>query len=363
MTSRSWVVSLSLFALFVGGVSGQTLSLDSVYQLLLKVADAPSRVNYEGTVRTVFSGRFGARTVVVRIDHQATGRERLRIVEPAEDAGKVFIRNTREEARSGRHGPLSLGISGLKSRIRSDLSLLLSNYSLHAEGGGRVAGRQTFRIDITPDNPGRKSKEIWVDRKTGIVLKSVVQRPVGGVVVTTEFTEIRQTPESWTLPKSSEPPLKLPQQEAGGVSTGAKWIGAIDQKELATLKSLEEREHFVLLSPRYLPTGFVMEEVREFPSPTDSHSKVVHILYSDGLSSISLFLQEVEPFWPDRVRSFLFGHRRREGNNHHHPEDHGVAVVEGSQDGTRYVLVSDVATEILRRMAESLKPVEGVAPK
>lgn len=352
MNTIKRLVLPSLLAFFYAPLQAQGLNIDSIYGLLMRVATAPSEVSYNGTVKSEFVNSSGTRTVLVKIRHRRDGEDRVTILQPARDAGKVFVRNSSGANEHGSNRPLSLGLSGVKNRVGGDLALLLANYSLTAFDGGKIAGRATYRVEILPKYPDRKSKQIWVDRKTGIVLKSVVRHPVGNLVVTTEFTSIALTPNTWTLPDAGMKPLKLPSQEAG-VSTGTKWKGVIDKTELSTLAAIEKKEHFTLLSPSYLPPGFVMEEVRDFPSPTDSHARVVHILYSDGLSSISLFLQQEEPFWPDRVRSFLFGGRRRD---HHHPDEHGVAVVEGARNGTRYVLVSDVATETLQKMADSLSP-------
>ncbi len=361
MKARSVLLSLSLLTLLETAVWADGLNLEGVYHLLMKVAAAPAHVEYHGIVQTISAGPDATRTVVVQIEHSSSGSDRVTIIRPSEDAGRVFARNTGEDRRHEGDRALSLGFLGEKGRVESDLALLLSNYRLSAVDGEPIAGRTTYRIDIVPEYPDRKSKSIWVDRRTGIVLKSIVNRPVGDVAVTTEFTQIQLSPESWTLPSSDNQPLVLPKQGAEGVSTGTEWIGITDKTELATLNALAKKENFALLSPRYLPQGFVMEEVREFPSPTNAHAQVVHILYSDGLSSISLFLQQEEPFWPDRIRSFFFG--RRHDANHHRPEEHGVAVVEGAESGTRYVLVSDVATETLKRMADSLSPTQGVGTK
>jgi len=343
----------SLLAFFCAPLQAQSLNLDSIYGLLMRVATAPSEVAYHGTVKSEFVNSSGTRTVLVNIVHQRDGQDRVTILQPSRDAGRVFVRNRSGANEHGTNRPLSLGLSGVKNRVGGDLELLLANYSLSAFEGGKIVGRATYRVEILPKYPDRKSKQLWVDQKTGIVLKSVVRHPVGGLVVTTEFTSITLTPNTWTLPETGMKTLKLPSQEVG-VDSGTKWKGVIEKTELSTLSAIEKKEHFSLLSPSYLPPGFVMEEVRDFPSPMDSRARVVHILYSDGLSSISLFLQQEEPFWPDRVRSFLFGGRR---HDHHHPDDHGVAVVEGARGGTRYVLVSDVATETLQKMADSLSPI------
>lgn len=356
MRTRAWIVPLALLAFVASRSFGQGLSLDTVYRLLLKVASAPTQVDYSGTVRTAAVGKAGTHVVVVHIDHKTNGSDRVKVIEPAREAGRVFVRSSSDHEHGHRaNEPLSLGLSGVKSRLRSDLGLLLSNYHLSAGDGKPVAGRSTYRIDIVPKYPGRKSKQLWVDRATGVVLKSIINHPVGGVVVTTQFTHIQLSPQSWSLPSSTHHSLVLNKQEGPRLSNGTRWIGVLDKSELATLKGLEKKEHFPLLAPAYLPKGFVMEEVRAFPSPTDPKATVVHILYSDGLSSISLFLQQEEPFWPDRVRRFFFGDHH--DGAHHHPEERGVAVVEGTESGTRYVLVSDIATETLKRMANSLSAV------
>ena len=348
---------LGAFSLVGGSSFAAPLSQEQIYRLLIKVTRAPTEVSYSGTFTAVMnhSGRFGK--VVVKVTHVPGTRDRVTVLEPRDLAGRVARRGD-DAFRGNLGGPGGFRVLSpdFRKRLSEDLSLLLANYSLTADNGESVAGRATYRIDITPRFAGRAHKGIWVDKATGIVLKVTAYRPYDADSLEVHFDSIAQSPQVWSLPADSipqspalpPPPLvsALDGTESGG------WLGIVRPAELDRIRALAGKEGFHLLSPQYLPRGFVLDEVDEVRVPHGQNRDAVHLLYSDGLSSISLFLEAPEPFWPDRIRHFFLG--RPAGRKVH---ERGFAVVEGERNGTRFVLVSDIIEDDLAKMASSLEEV------
>ena len=341
-------------------VRGEDLPPSVVYTLLLKVARAPSVVAYDGILTIAFQHGNRSHTVTLSIQHTPGQADRLKVV----PAG--YLPPPEHPSRGGHwepdRSPLRfMGFPGMRERLNNDLALLLRNYTFAATDGGRIAGRSTYRLKIAPKYPGRVEKVLWVDNRTGVVLKSQVTHPYADSTVTISFTTISESPTDWTLPASVTDGFKggfpKPLQERGAMKSASPWVGAVDQGDIAKLQGLGKSVSFPLLAPAYIPQGFVIEEVREIAPQSASASPVVHVLYSDGLSSISLFLQKEEPLWPDRIRSFFFGGGHHGTLFHRERPPVGVTVVEGNRDGTRYVLVSDISGSQINRMADSLAPV------
>ncbi len=346
-----------LFFLVAGAAFADPALSENLYSLLAKIARAPSEVSFSGSFTEVDVYNGASRRMVVDIVHRTTGEDRVVIVAPPALAARF----------RGRHigtgmshfvspGSFRIFSHGFRSRLNHDLSLLLANYTLRAESGVRIAGRDTYEIEFIPKYPDRETKEIWVDAGTGIVLRASIDRPFNSESRLVSFTSVRFSPDSWTLTNPAEGPrgdLPAPFVPPGGSEDGGPWIGALSPEVVRQLDGYARSEPFVLLSPAYLPTGFILDEVGQFRPRGRFYSPPgVHILYTDGLSSISLFLQVEAPLWPNRIREFFLGDpaARR-------VQERGFTVFEGMKCGTRYVLVSDIGGDELAKMASSLRQI------
>ncbi|MBB3330088.1 sigma-E factor negative regulatory protein RseB [Halomonas campaniensis] len=133
-----------------------------------------------------------------------------------------------------------------------------SLYRLQLGGEERIANRRARRLEISPLDSLRFGHRLWLDAATGLPLKQTLLDETGRVVETFQLTEL-QRPRLHegviTLDRRREPP-------------DDPWrIG-------------------------WLPAGFT-------PQPVDTRSarhgdQVAHRLYSDGLSTLSLFVSPVE---------------------------------------------------------------------
>lgn len=192
-------------------------------------------------------------------------------------------------------------------------------YRLQLGGEERVANRRALRLDIAPLDSLRFGHRLWLDVATGLPLKQMLLDEAGRVVETFQFTE-----------------LDNPRLHDGYVV-------------LDHLRSPPE-DPWVL---GWLPQGFV-------PQPVNTYSarhgdRVVHRLYSDGLSTLSLFVEPVEG-----AEALLAPGMHRLGVSH--------AAVRHRELGGRYhqvVAMGELPPRVLLRIADTLEwrePAESASP-
>lgn len=172
----------------------------------------------------------------------------------------------------------------------------------------RVANRRAIRLDIDPLDSFRFGHRLWLDMATGLALKQVLLDEDGRIVETLQMTEIES-------PRLHEGHVKIdPQREPPSDAWQLGW----------------------------LPQGF-------FPLPVDTRSprhgdEVVHRLYSDGLSTLSLFIE------PIGDADLLIPGMHRLGVAHaavRHRELDGRAV--------QVVVMGEMPPRVLLRVADTLE--------
>ncbi|WP_163559832.1 MucB/RseB C-terminal domain-containing protein [Halomonas sp. NO4] len=181
-------------------------------------------------------------------------------------------------------------------------------YRLSLGGEARIASRRVVRLDLEPLDDHRYGHRFWLDRQTALPLKQQLVDEQGRVVETFQFTELQQ-----------------PQLHEGSVM-------------------LDERRASPPLAwrPAWLPDGFIAQ-------PVDTRSRrhggrVEHRIYSDGLSTLSLF---VEPLAEERQRLIPGLHRL----------GISLAVVHHlrrAQQPMQVVVMGELPPQVLIRVAENL---------
>ncbi len=152
---------------------------------------------------------------------------------------------------------------------------LLKTYSFHVGQEGMVAGQIAKKMVIRPRDQYRYGHELWIDKKTGLLLKDYLLAPDGTVVEQFMFTKIHY-------------PEKIEQQRL--------------QSSIATdnFKKFEARvQHQPDHHPHdnmnwevtFVPPGFVPGMQRHHPVAM-SKMPVEHFMFSDGLSSVSVFIEK-----------------------------------------------------------------------
>src|SRR3989338_5886107 len=165
------------------------------------------------------------------------------------------------------------GRSRLPSLLPEQLSELSSNYLIKEAGMERVAGYNTQVILFQPKDNLRYAHKIWVHTDSGLLLKAAVLGDKKQVIEQYTFTQLQiggNIDRSWVGAKDfagygAELPVP-PETATGGTAINSGWV--VDA----------------------LPAGF--KKTREIQRPMrGKHAPVIQIVFSDGLSAISIFIE------------------------------------------------------------------------
>ena len=141
------------------------------------------------------------------------------------------------------------------------------NYRVDISGRGQVVGRPTVCLEITPLDDNRYGYLLWLDEATGLLLRSELREADGTHLEMVRFTQLRVGDAVATV--DLEP-------AAGGVLV--RHLHRASAVSPAPDVSLGWRVDWV-------PTGF-----RAANSHIDDPDDQVHLTFSDGLASFSVFI-------------------------------------------------------------------------
>jgi sigma-E factor negative regulatory protein RseB len=152
-----------------------------------------------------------------------------------------------------------------------------SFYDLKEVAQMRLLGRDTHFITVTPKDEFRYGYRLWIDEKTAMPLKTQLCDTHGHVIEQVVFASLTlssRIPDSAFKPevstdgfqwlRSNTTPLKVPAE------------GAADPVVWDALK---------------LPPGFKMT-IRKAQTMPGASSPVDHLVFTDGLASVSVFVEE-----------------------------------------------------------------------
>jgi hypothetical protein len=229
------------------GGGGEGAAID----LLRKAAAAPDSVSYHGTRVIHAASPQGDTTVLVGVRH-------------------VPGQGTKIDARGGdSDGSAAMFLgdhrSGSQALRTNQLSLLAANFYLRVEGRDDVAGRQAVVVDA--DHPGVASAKFWIDRATGLLLRTDVYGADGKLWRTSAFVHVRIDPHAFM--EHLPPVVQVPDAMS------------LSRRSLPGLRRAGYR------CPVQLGAGFSLTDIDRLRGPAPA----VHMTYTDGLSVISVFEQ------------------------------------------------------------------------
>lgn len=262
---------LILLALFLWPASAS--ANDSAMDWLMKMNMAVQNKNYDG----IFIYRHGDQLESMRIIHRArNGEHRERLVSLNGEAREV-IRNDRDiicylPAKK------SVVIEHRKTKknnfpalLPNRLDGLVAHYQIVLGGSDRVARRSTQLIIIKPKDAYRYGYYLWADKETGLLLRSSLVNLQGEVVEQFMFTNI-------------EIGKKIKLADLKSRYSGKKWVW---HREKEIHQSAEQETRWKV---KNLPKGYTLSHriMRNMPM---GNMTVEHLVYSDGLAAISVFIE------------------------------------------------------------------------
>jgi sigma-E factor negative regulatory protein RseB len=147
-----------------------------------------------------------------------------------------------------------------------------SEYDVSVVREDRVAGRQAHLLAIRPHDGYRYGYRIWLDTETGFPLQTQLIGDDGAAIEEVKFAEIRLNSEihaSALAPTYSTEDFRWYNQSARHVTRSVETDWASEN----------------------LPRGFRAVSTHEEKMP-GSETFVTHILYSDGLANVSVFIAQ-----------------------------------------------------------------------
>jgi len=268
-----------IFALVLANsltVSAEQITSDTVREWLERVTDAAKNLNYEGT----FVYRHGNDLEAIRIIHKADENgERERMISLTGSAREIIRNNKFVTCISPDDKSVIVDNKTPGTKLPSfpkELAKLDAYYDFNFEGYERVASRQTRRVVIKPQDHFRYGYRLWIDDAFELLLRSELLDPDGNAVEQIMFTDIKvyETIDDSLL----EPNIS---------GREYKWVTddetSHEPMSVDTSWKVESK-----------PSGFMLEHHNMHHLP-ESDLPVEHLVYTDGLAWVSVYIEKWAP--------------------------------------------------------------------
>lgn len=300
-------------------------------QWLERMIQATQTLNYEGTFIYV----QGPHVEAMRIVHgQGPGGERQRLFSLNGPPREIVVANNsvtcllpkRQATFGGGYQPSSFLVS-----IPRELGRIEGHYQFEVLGEDRIAGLEARVVAIKPKDAWRFGYRLWLDRRNGMVLRSALLDDQGYPLEQLMFTDLQfkshideEAFKSPALPQDDVPPA----DRAGG--------GAQPPSGEPVTQSAWRVEQ--------VPDGFVKVLHNRFVEASGQHP-TEHMVFADGLATISVFLEKLDGTPPLLQGSSQLGSMNA----------FGMMV-----DGHQVLVVGEVPAATVQRIATSIKHDAGV---
>ncbi|MDT8405382.1 MucB/RseB C-terminal domain-containing protein [Sulfuriflexus sp.] len=269
-----------LFLLLLAGLTPaagmEQITSETVREWLGRVSHAGETLNYQGT----FVYRQGNQLEAVHIIHKADSKgEHERMVSLNGVAREVIRNNDNVTCILPDNRSVLVDNHGPENRlpsIPSDLSHIGEYYDFIFEGYERVASRPARKVMIRPKDSFRYGYRLWIDDAFELLLKSELLDSRGNAIEQIMFTDLR-------LYEQIDDDLLKP-NISGKEYT---WVTDSDDKADEPMP-MDDRWR-----ADKLPQGFMLSHRNKHHLP-DTRMPVEHIVYTDGLAWVSVYIDKLE---------------------------------------------------------------------
>lgn len=273
-TPQHWARLSLLAAALVMPAVAVSAALGEPNQWLSRMTQAVESISYEGTVIRISNGGHAEALKVVHTVTDGVVREKL---VSQEGDGLEIIRNG-NEVHCILPDQQSVLVeewndqSTLFSTLPSSEIRFGTEYDVAIVREDRVAGHKTVQIAIRPHDEFRFGHRVWLDLGTGFPLRTQLIDADGKALEQVMFAEI--TLDKEILASDLEPSYS---------TDSFKWYNQPRRQVTPVSHSLWDTDN--------LPAGFRVIETHE-EQLAGGAGKTMHILFSDGLANVSVFIAE-----------------------------------------------------------------------
>ncbi len=312
----------SLLAVFVPitalAVDAQLSAIDYIGKMGL----ALQTLNYHGSLVYINDGRVESLQLIHKNDGQS---ESERLVHLSGEPREVIRKNDVVTCYLPDSKSVVVGQRRFNNHLFAKLTVNLNqfapNYSFVTGGSDRIAGKNARIIEINPKDPYRYGYRLWIDETSNLLLKSELVNSQGEVLEQMMFTQIEivdDIPEAMLKPAVS--------------GDSFTWHGDEDKSG----KGLDVDRAWQVAN---LPSGFMISARFKQQMPNSSQP-AEHVIISDGLASVSVY---IEPFNAEN-KSFVGASRR------------GAVNIFGSvHENYQVTVVGDVPLPTVEMIAQSIR--------
>ncbi|MDH5189831.1 MAG: MucB/RseB C-terminal domain-containing protein [Gammaproteobacteria bacterium] len=269
--------ALVFLLLITPAVSWSEDNSREAHEWLVRMSQAAQMLNYEGTFIYLHNGRLETMQIVHKFGDKGE-QERLFSLngvarEIVRDNSKITcILPDDKSVVVDKSRPKKLFPDDLTSK---DVMRLEQYYKFELGEQDRIAGRKTQQVLVKPRDGYRFGYRLWLDSETGLLLKSDMVNETGEPIEQIMFTRIDYS--AVISDKALMPELMGKQY---------KWF----EHEKDTVEAMELEKGWDVENS---PEGFMMTERGRRRLPAGK-MPVEHFVYSDGLATVSVYIEKVE---------------------------------------------------------------------
>lgn len=260
----------------LGGLLVLPVQASEVQDLLGRLAAAERQQSFQGTFIYERNGSFSTHAVWHRVEEGGQIRERLLQLDgPAQEVLKVdgqaqcVTGSLADQVSEGQAWPAR----------QLDAEQLSNWYNMRVAGQSRIANRPADVLVLEPKDQHRYGFELYLDRETGLPLKSLLLNERGQLLERFQFAQLdTSTPVENAMQPSS--------------ACRAVRLRAADSMAEGSWRS------------DWLPPGFTLATAQLRRDPA-SEEAVAYLMYGDGLARFSVFIEPLNGSVVDDARSQL----------------------------------------------------------
>ncbi len=250
-------------------------ALPSVRVVIQTVLDAPALIDYEGT--KVMSAVRGdrAQTVTVLESYKRPGKLRLEFLSPESVGARLIVD---DGATTWQYEPtlhvVIQGPSFVGGRRDDEFRTIMERYVPRVLGIEEVIGRETVVLSLRARRGGAE-RRLWVDRSTGVLLRTEERDAAGGLAFSSFFTRI-----SYSL---NLPSALFRFQPPAGARIFSFYLSG---DPVTDPEALARQAGFAVIVPPTLAGGY---RFLHGATATYGAFSAATVTYGDGISVLSVF--------------------------------------------------------------------------
>lgn len=313
-----------LLVIIIGVVQPHALAQTSA-ELINRMSEATKKLDYEG----VFVFSRGDKMDVMRILHKFDGESEREKITSLTGHAREIIRNGQtvtcifpdtQEVMVERSRAESIS-----SKLPEPIEAISDHYQFSTAGDERIAGRDTWVVSISPRDAYRYGYQLWIDKENHLLLKSELRDESGEPLEMVMFTQL-------------EIHDALPDELFSPSITGREftWYQYTQENGAVAAAAATEVSGPSQWQVTWMPEGFSLSDYDE-RNVTDT--PLEHMIYSDGVSSVSIFIERITGADPANTGTMNLG---------------GVNVYARTEDGYQVTAVGEVPQATVKRMVDSV---------